>query len=508
MNHLSINNRELGLISDVLTVEIEHVNADILQEMESKGHIVHPSSRAIRLIQDKYNQKLHLEKFSIPLPDFMDIPNVDIAYSAGEKFGYPFLLKNKRLAYDGRGNAVVKSKEEVTSAYTRLGATEIYAEKFVPFTKELAMMVVKTCNGIVCYPLVETIQQNNICHSVIAPAQQISSLSIQRANEICSLAIESLDSSSFGIYGIELFILADGNILLNEIAPRPHNSGHYTMEACDIDQFEMHLRAILSLPCPKPIMKAPIACMINILGEDSMDETKSLLKKAMTLPNVGIHWYGKSESRKGRKMAHFTITSSSIMDLSQSLLKLDLDPKDYNIDYIENNKSPLVGIIMGSDSDLDTMKDAAEILDQFKIPYELTIVSAHRTPTRMYSYAQSAVERGLKVIIAGAGGAAHLPGMVAALTSLPVIGVPVKTSTLNGQDSLLSIVQMPRGIPVATVAIGNASNAGLLAVRILGSHIDSLNLEMISYMDKQEEEVLNKAAKLENIGYASYLSKK
>lgn len=128
---------------------------------------------------------------------------------------------------------------------------------------------------------------------------------------------------------------------------------------------------------------------------------------------------------------------------------------------------PLVGIIMGSDSDLPTMKDAAAVLDEFGIPYEVRVTSAHRTPRWMAAYASSARRRGILVIIAGAGGAAHLPGMAASYTSIPVIGVPIRTSSLDGLDSLLSIVQMPPGIPVATVAIGNARNAGLLAVRIL-----------------------------------------
>ena len=152
---------------------------------------------------------------------------------------------------------------------------------------------------------------------------------------------------------------------------------------------------------------------------------------------------------------------------------------------------------MGSDSDLPCMKDAAIILDKFNIPYELTIVSAHRTPKRMYSYAETAIERGLQCIIAGAGGAAHLPGMVASLTSLPVIGVPVKSSSLSGNDSLLSIVQMPKGIPVATVAIHNATNAGLLACRILGSQDKAIQIKMNEYLEKQEKEVLEKAKNIE-----------
>ena len=184
---------------------------------------------------------------------------------------------------------------------------------------------------------------------------------------------------------------------------------------------------------------------------------------------------------------------------------------------IENNKInnqetegrlmgvPLVGIIMGSDSDLPVMSEAAKILDRLGVPYELTIVSAHRTPLRMVDYAKGAHGRGIRVIIAGAGGAAHLPGMVASLTPLPVIGVPVMGKSLQGLDSLLSIVQMPAGIPVATVAINNAANAGLLAVRILGSADETLQAKMLAYQADLEVQVLAKANHLERDGWSLYL---
>jgi 5-(carboxyamino)imidazole ribonucleotide mutase len=144
-------------------------------------------------------------------------------------------------------------------------------------------------------------------------------------------------------------------------------------------------------------------------------------------------------------------------------------------------KKPVVGIIMGSDSDLPAMQEAANILEQFGVPYEMRITSAHRTPEVMSSYAAAAVKRGLKVIIAGAGGAAHLPGMTASFTPLPVIGVPIKTKALDGLDSLLSIAQMPGGVPVATVAIGGGKNAGLLAVQILAVSDKRLLKEMVAY---------------------------
>ncbi|MGN0297611.1 MAG: 5-(carboxyamino)imidazole ribonucleotide mutase [Lachnospiraceae bacterium] len=167
---------------------------------------------------------------------------------------------------------------------------------------------------------------------------------------------------------------------------------------------------------------------------------------------------------------------------------------------------PVVGIIMGSDSDLPVMAKAAEMLDQLEVPYELTVVSAHRTPDKMYEYAKTAKERGLKVIIAGAGGAAHLPGMTAAMTVLPVIGVPVQTKTLSGVDSLYSICQMPPGIPVATVAINGALNAGLLAAKILATNDEALSQRLVDYANSLETMVAEKAEKLETIKYQAYLN--
>lgn len=162
---------------------------------------------------------------------------------------------------------------------------------------------------------------------------------------------------------------------------------------------------------------------------------------------------------------------------------------------------PLVGIIMGSDSDLKVMQAAAGILKQFDVPYEITIVSAHRTPLRMVEYASSAIDRGLKIIIAGAGGAAHLPGMVASLTTIPVIGVPVKSSnSIDGWDSLLSILQMPNGVPVATVALNAAKNAGILAAEVLGISDKTLSKKLAAYKKEMKEEVEKKAKALEAKG--------
>lgn len=219
-------------------------------------------------------------------------------------------------------------------------------------------------------------------------------------------------------------------------------------------------------------------------------------------------------------MGHITVVASSDAILRERLrLLLERLPGKTSKEEVNlyspppptkghSHSHPLVGVIMGSDSDLPVMLPAARILDTFQVPYELTIVSAHRTPDRLVEYTRSAASRGMKVIIAGAGGAAHLPGMVAAMTALPVIGVPVKGSSLDGVDSLHSIVQMPRGIPVATVAINNGTNAGLLAVRVLSTGLPELVDAMAEYMKKMENEVLAKVDKLEEVGWEEYQVKR
>jgi phosphoribosylaminoimidazole carboxylase len=203
-------------------------------------------------------------------------------------------------------------------------------------------------------------------------------------------------------------------------------------------------------------------------------------------------------------MAHVTVCDDSLLACEYKCRKF-LEEAGINLHQL--SVKPLVGIIMGSDSDLPVMKAAAETLELFGIPFEVTIVSAHRTPERMLEYGRGAEKRGLKVIIAGAGGAAHLPGMVASLTTLPVIGVPVALKHLDGMDSLYSIVQMPRGVPVATVAINNSTNAGLLAARIIGVKESTIRHRMSAYQEKMTDSVMQKVDNLSSSGWKNYVTK-
>lgn len=255
--------------------------------------------------------------------------------------------------------------------------------------------------------------------------------------------------------------------------------------------------------------------MVNILGSPDPNLPwghLDLARSALSIPGATVHLYGKGPGRPGRKMGHITIVGSSMTEVeinAKPLIDAAFDtgkaPEPKQLTSTTRPK-PIVSVIMGSDSDLPVLIPACQTLKSFHIPFECTVVSAHRTPQRMVEFAHSAHTRGIRVIIAAAGGAAHLPGMVASETPLPVIGVPVRGSQLAGVDSILSIVQMPRGIPVATVGINNGTNAALLALRIIASGSGSEDRELrgkyIEFVEKMEQEVLLKAKRLETFNEA------
>jgi 5-(carboxyamino)imidazole ribonucleotide synthase len=234
--------------------------------------------------------------------------------TAAQEFGWPLVLKTRRNGYDGYGNATVRSAEEVILAWERLtrGGSPLFVEAWVPFTCELAVMVVRGRDGTtVAYPVVETVQQNHICHVVRVPAPVDANLAAQ-ATDLAVAAIQAVDG--VGIFGVELFALADGQVLINELAPRPHNSGHYTIEACVTSQFENHLRAVLGWPLGPTALRAPAAVMVNLLGKRNGPINPSAIVAALAVPGAHIHFYGKREERIGRKMGHITALGATLAE--------------------------------------------------------------------------------------------------------------------------------------------------------------------------------------------------
>jgi 5-(carboxyamino)imidazole ribonucleotide synthase len=303
---------QVAQYADVVTLENEFVAPAALAYLEDCGVIACPSSKTLSVVQDKFLQKTALAQAGLPVPRFMAATDAAAVLEAGETLGWPLVLKCRRNGYDGYGNELLRSAVDVAPAVEKLlkRGGDLMVEEFVPFTKELAVMVARNREGQeMTYPVVETIQHAHMCHTVLAPAEA-SPKTTRRASELARTIMRTIDG--VGIFGVELFLLTDGDLLINEIAPRPHNSGHFSIEACVTSQFENHVRAILNFPLGAADMHVPAAVMVNILGSHAAPARPRGLPTALSVEGATVHLYGKNASRPGRKMGHVTAIGATI----------------------------------------------------------------------------------------------------------------------------------------------------------------------------------------------------
>lgn len=302
----------LGSMVDVVTLENEFVDADSLAALEQFGHPLWPSSKTIRTVQDKLLQKRALAEANLPVPRFLPVADKSAIAAAAEKFGWPLLLKKRRNGYDGKGNFTLNSAADIANAWTQLGGdvNALFVEEYCFFTAELAMMITRARAGeTACYPVVETVQRDHICHLVKAPAPIAPEIAA-RAADVARRAVEAV--GAVGTMGVEMFLTKTGEIVINELAPRVHNSGHYTIEACECSQFENHIRAVFGWPLGSTAMCAPAAVMINLLGASKGSGAPHGLPAALAVPGAHPHVYGKSVSVPGRKMGHVTALGKTL----------------------------------------------------------------------------------------------------------------------------------------------------------------------------------------------------
>ena len=291
--------------TNVTTFELEHVDTSILKELFDHGHNIHPSPYVMELIQNKYEQKKLLDEKGILVPKYKDVKcDDDLA-----AFGFPVIQKAKMGGYDGKGVQMLKTQADITNCLK----TESFIEELVDIDKELAIIVARNIKGeIKCYPVVEMLfdERVNICDSVMAPAR-ISKEIEDKSIEISIKSIEALEG--VGIFGVELFLTKNGEVLVNEIAPRPHNSGHYTVEACATSQFEQIIRAVTNLPLGSTKLISP-AVMVNLLGEEGYEGEPFIdgIHEALEIPELSFHFYGKSFTKPFRKMGHITVLDDDI----------------------------------------------------------------------------------------------------------------------------------------------------------------------------------------------------
>ena len=306
---------------DLVTLENEFVDATILAGLEARGLSVYPGAITLAVVQDKLFQKERIAAVGLRVPAFRRVDSPDDLPAIAAELGWPLLLKARRNGYDGYGNATLHGPGDIRPAWEQLtrGGSPLLAEAFVPFSRELAVMVVRGRDGAArAYPVVETVQRQHICHLVRAPAA-IPAAAAVAATNLALAAVEAV--RGVGIFGVELFALEDGQILFNEIAPRPHNSGHYTIEACVASQFENHLRAVIGWPLAPTDLRAPAAVMVNLLGRRDGPVGPDALRAALDVPGAHLHLYGKRESRVGRKMGHVTALGATLAEAEELALR-------------------------------------------------------------------------------------------------------------------------------------------------------------------------------------------
>ncbi len=304
---------ELAEASEIITYEFEHIDADLLVSLMEKGHRIYPSPLTLKLIQDKYLQKMFLKENNIPTPKFTAINSIEELYKAGMSFGYPMLLKLRKGGYDGKGNYLISREEQVPEAYVALGGGKkpLMAEAFVDYSMEISAIVARGANSqLEVYPLSENQHENNILRTTIVPARLTDEAAV-KGREIALRTLELLEG--IGVFCIEMFVDAENNVYVNEIAPRTHNSGHYTIEGCYTSQFAQHLRCILGLPLGSCQLIHP-SVMINLLGEEKNEGKARLVGavEALAMPKLYLHLYGKEETKPLRKMGHITIVDESL----------------------------------------------------------------------------------------------------------------------------------------------------------------------------------------------------
>ena len=311
--------QELAEKSDIITYEIESGNSDVLKSVENKSEI-NPLPETLKIIQDKFLQKTFLSENKIPIPEFIQITSMVDLQKGLDKFGYPSLLKARRDAYDGKGNYKINSSENVQKAFDYFKGTDLMLEKFIPFKMEVSVIAARNTKGqIKTYPLVENIHESNILRETIAPARVSKEIS-DKAEEIAKTTMTVLKGA--GVFGIEMFVTIDDEILINEIAPRVHNSGHHTLQSSETSQFEQHLRAILGLELGSVKLKHP-TIMYNVLGSKDFEGEYKPIK--ILEQNVYLKMYGKKISKPSRKLGHVNLVSQegeSINDLLQKLAPL------------------------------------------------------------------------------------------------------------------------------------------------------------------------------------------
>ncbi|MFZ5988927.1 MAG: 5-(carboxyamino)imidazole ribonucleotide synthase [Bacillota bacterium] len=313
--------KKLAENCDVITYEFEHIDADMLIDLEAQGYSIYPSGRSLKNIQDKYVQKVMLNNAGVPVPEFLRIDSKQDVLKCIDTIGLPFVLKTCSGGYDGKGNFIVKTKEEADQAVEEFKGHKVMAERFIKFERELSIIVARDFkNNYTFYPIVENIHENSILRITRAPSN-IDDVIAQKVRDTAKKVMQILDD--YGVFCIEMFLTQNGEVYINEIAPRPHNSGHYTIEACVTSQFEQLVRIITGMPLGSTKQRSPCV-MVNILGSDAVEGQYGFegIEDVLGEEDTHLHLYCKKYTKKMKKIGHITVLDELVNAAEEKALRV------------------------------------------------------------------------------------------------------------------------------------------------------------------------------------------
>ncbi|KPQ39140.1 MAG: phosphoribosylaminoimidazole carboxylase ATPase subunit PurK [Phormidium sp. OSCR] len=302
--------QDLAKRCDVITFENEFVDLAELEKINNSNVLFRPRLSALKPLLDKYEQRCYLDDLQLPVPRFFELNKSQIN---SKSLTFPCVMKARRHGYDGQGTVILRDRTQFEETWKRWGYPSVLMEEFIPFERELAVIAARNCQGeMAIYPIVETQQENQVCRRVIAPAA-VSEKVVKDCQAIARSLLTNLDV--VGLFGIELFLTPDGQVLVNEIAPRTHNSGHFSLDACETSQFAQILRAVCDFPLGSTAMTSPAAVMVNLLGfETAKSDYHEKRDRLCEFPNAHLYWYGKRQSRPGRKLGHVTVLLDEVAE--------------------------------------------------------------------------------------------------------------------------------------------------------------------------------------------------
>lgn len=496
--------REFAAICDVIIVDAD-MDPAIALGLSDLCTELYPSPAAVAVLHDQLAQRSFFQASGFKVPQVQEIDSSESALEAGRSFSYPIVIRH-RIRGNG-GEVTVMGEEHVDDALLTVGTHDVFAEQVIPFTKSLIVTIVRGRGGDrLEYPVSEELEGMTVCPAQLSAG--IAAAAIQLAfDAVAALGNDSL----FGLFAVKMLVMENGDLYLGEVTACPHRAGSASIDASGLSQYDAMLRLALNIPIPwnseAACNRGAVISGVIAIKKTSEENTISIeagrLKKLLSISDCHSHWYGSSEAHRGHLLGHVTLLAATIPLLFEKALAAGVDAGSIYNDAVVK-KVASVAIVVDHRETLRSIAGAVKIFEEFNVAFDVSIASAHLTPSRVYSLAESAKANGYSVIIASSRGEAHLAHMIASLTTLPVIAHIVLDADCN------SVASVRERSSTGHVVCRNGKDAALMAIRILSSSGNSTASQLSDLLEKnnseQEAQLLRDALRVESVGYAQFIS--